>query len=111
MIASTVKSLAAYSEATEQLLTSARSLLLEVQTLLASQYDEGADRLREAQIAFIMERYKHKSSTSASHAESIASMQIPSGHKSCATQRCLSSDGHSYANTVVRGGIWHDEDQ
>ena len=101
---------AACSEATEQLLTSARSLLLQVQTLLSSQANEGADRLREAQIAFIMDRHENKSSTSASHAASSASMQM-SGHQSSATHRELHCDGDSYAETVVRGGIWNEDDK
>ena len=49
---------ASCSEAT-QLLSAARSSLLQVQTLLNSQSDEGAERLRNAQVAFIMERPAH----------------------------------------------------
>ena len=41
---------AASSEATEQLLTSARACLLQMKTLLVIQSDEGANRLRDAQI-------------------------------------------------------------
>ena len=54
---------AACSEATE-LPTCARALLLEVQSLLAAQFDEGSDRLREAQISFLMERQENRSSNS-----------------------------------------------
>ena len=56
---------AASLEATdlEQLLASARALLLQVQTLLVTQSEEGANRLRDAQIAFITER-RERSSTS-----------------------------------------------
>ena len=43
---------AASSEATEQLVSSAKAILLQVQTILATQ-SEGASRLRDAQIAFI----------------------------------------------------------
>ena len=47
---------AASSEATEQLVTSARATLMQVQDMLATQSDEGARRLREAQVSFIITR-------------------------------------------------------
>ena len=58
---------AASSEATEQLVVSARTHLLQVQNMLETQRDEGAGRLREAQVAFITTRRDRSSSTSASH--------------------------------------------
>ena len=66
---------AASSEATEQLLTSARALLAQVQTRLVTQSDEGANRFRDAQIAFITERRERSSSTSASHVSRAGSHQ------------------------------------
>ena len=42
---------AASSEATEQLVASAKATLLQVQNILATQSDEGAARLRDAQIS------------------------------------------------------------
>ena len=47
---------AASSEATEQLVASAKAMLLQVQDMLATQSDEGASRLRDAQISFITMR-------------------------------------------------------
>ena len=96
---------AACSEATEQLLTSARALLLQVQSLLATQSEEGSDRLREAQISFLMERQVNRSRTPDSHSESMISLQMVQDQASCATDREMVSDGHSYANTVLRGGL------
>ena len=58
---------AAGSEATEQLLASAKTTLLQVKTILVTQSEEGANRLRDAQIAFITARHERSSSTSASH--------------------------------------------
>ena len=40
----------------DQLVASARTTLIQVQTMLATQSDEGARRLREAQVAFIAAR-------------------------------------------------------
>ena len=62
---------AASSEATEQLVTSAKATLLQVQTILVTQSDEGASRLRDAQISFITMRRERSSSTSASHEKEI----------------------------------------
>ena len=44
---------AASSQATEQLLASAKTTLLQVKAILVTQSEEGANRLRDAQIAFI----------------------------------------------------------
>ena len=97
---------AASSEATEQLVTSAKATLLQVQTILVTQSDEGASRLRDAQISFITTRQERSSSTSASH-ESQPDSQQPevqqSGGQSCITERITPSDGHSYAQTAIRG--------
>ena len=103
---------AASSEATEQLLSSARALLLQVQTQLVTQSDEGANRLRDAQFAFITERRDHASSTSASHASragSYRSLPQPTGGVSGITERATPSEGHSYAHTAIRGGLWRDD--
>ena len=96
---------AACSEATEQLLTSARALLLQVQSLLATQSDEGSDRLREAQISFLMERQENRSNSSYSHDENMTSSLTGQDQASRVTDKEIASDGHSYANTVVRGGL------
>ena len=58
---------AASSEATEQLVASAGTTLVQVQNMLAMQSNQGARRLREAQIAFLATRRNRSSSTSASH--------------------------------------------
>ena len=104
---------AASSEATEQLLTSARALLAQVQTRLVTQSDEGANRFRDAQIAFITERRERSSSTSAashvSRAGSHQSSQQQSGGQSGITERVAPSEGHSYAHTAIRGGLRRDD--
>ena len=102
---------AACSEATEQLLSSARALLLQVQQLLEAQSNEGAHHLREAQLNFMSQRAARPSSStssSASHAASVAPR--PSEDPSGTTRRDTSSDGHSYTQTVVRGRVWRDDD-
>ena len=81
---------AASSEATEQLLASAKTTLLQVKTILVTQAEEGATRLRDAQIAFITARHERSSSTSASHVsqhDSPRSMLQQSGGQSCITER------------------------
>ena len=104
---------AASSEATEQLVASAKATLLQVQNMLATQSDEGASRLREAQISFITTRRERSSSTSASH-ESELDCQEPdapvSGRQSCATERIIPSEGHSFAQTAIRGCLWRDDE-
>ena len=104
---------AASSEATEQLVASARSTLIQVQKMLAMQSDEGASRLREAQVSFITTRRERSSSTSASH-ESEPDYQEPDGQvserQSCDTERITPSEGHSFAETALRGRLWRDDE-
>ena len=103
---------AASSEATEQLVMSARTTLIQVQNSLETQSNEGARRLREAQVAFITTRRNCSSSTSASH-ESIPDSHEPdqqvSGRQSIATERITPSEGHSFAETAIRGRLWCDD--
>ena len=104
---------AASSEATGQLVASAKATLLQVQNILATQSDEGASRLRDAQISFITTRQVRSSSTSASH-ESQTDSQVPevhwSGGQSCVTERITLSDGHFFAQTAIRGSLWRDDE-
>ena len=58
---------AASSEATEQLVTEAKTSLYQIQAILAAQSEDGACRLRDAQIYFITARRERSSITSASH--------------------------------------------
>ena len=81
---------AASSEATEQLVASAKATLLQVQNMLATQSDEGASRLREAQISFITNRRERSFSTSASYESEIDCHAPMSGRQSCATERITS---------------------
>ena len=104
---------AASSEATEQLVASAKTTLLQVQTILVTQSEEGASRLRDAQISFITARRERSSSTSASHEsqpDSQRSALQQSGGQSCITERITPSDGHSYAQTAIRGSLWRDDE-
>ena len=104
---------AASSEATEQLVASAKPTLLQLQNILATQSDEGACRLRDAQISFITTRRERSSSPSAPH-ESLPDSQEPevhlSGGQSCVTERITPSDGHSFAQTAIRGSLWRDDE-
>ena len=104
---------AASSEATEQLVASAKTTLLQVQTILVTQSEEGASRLRDAQISFITARHERSSSTSASHESQPVSPRTAlqqSGGQSCITERVTPSDGHSYAQTAIRGSLWRDDE-
>ena len=104
---------AAGSEATKQLVASAKATLLQVQTILGTQSEEGASRLRDAQISFITARRNRSSSTSASHEcqpVSPRSALQQSGGQSCSTERVTPSDGHSYAQTAIRGNLWRDDE-
>ena len=66
--------------------------------MLASQSDEGARRLREAEIAFIIGTRRDRSSgTSASHASDPDVLEPDyqaSGRQSCVTERITPSDKH-----------------
>ena len=103
---------AASSEATEQLVVTARTALVQVQNILETQSNEGARRLREAQVNFIATRQNRSSSTSASHDsvhEEQESDQQASGRQSSATERIAPSEGHSFAETAIRGRLWRDD--
>ena len=91
---------AASSDATEQLVMSARTTLIQVQNILETQSNEGARRLREAQVAFITTHRNRSSSTSASH-ESVPDNRQASGRQSSATERITPSEGHSFAETAI----------
>ena len=103
---------AACSEATEQLVVSARTTLVQVHNILEAQSNEGARRLREAQVNFIATRRNRSSSTSASH-DSVHEGQDSdlqaSGRQSSATERITPSEGHSFAETAIRGRLWRDD--
>ena len=103
---------AASSEATEQLVVTARSTLVQVQNILETQSNQGARRLREAQVNFIATRRNRSSSTSVSHDsvhEGQESDQQTSGRYSSARERIVPSEGHSFAETAIRGGLWRDD--
>ena len=103
------------SEATEQLVVTVRTTLVQVQNILETQSNEGARRLREAQINFIATRRNRPSSTSASHASHDSGQEVQeidqqaSGRHSSATERITPSEGHSFAETAIRGGLWRDD--
>ena len=102
---------AASSEATDQLVVSTRATLVQVQNMLATQSDEVARRLREAQVAFITARRERTSSTSASHESGREDHELEvyvSGRQSAATERITPSEGHSFAETAIRGRLWRD---
>ena len=104
---------AASSEVTEQLVASAKATLLQIQNMLATQSDEGASRLRDAQISFITMRRSRSSSSSASHESPIDSQGTEvhlSGGQSCATERNTPSEGHSFAHTAIRGSLWRNDE-
>ena len=90
----------------EQLLNAARADLLRGQTLLSTQLVEGVERLRAAQVSFLLERPAQHQSASESSAGALGTDQPrPTEVHSCDTRRDVESDGHSYADTIVRGVI------
>ena len=90
----------------EQMLEAARNNLLRVQTIL-NQYHLTADgRLRAAPVAYLLDRpQRDDSDIDCSIIESMGEDQMNSRAPSCDTQKRLPEDGHSYAGTIVRGGI------
>ena len=100
------------SEATEQLVVTARATLIQVQNILETQSNEGARRLRESQINFIATRRNRSSSTSSSpdtfHDGQASEQQVSDRHSS-ATERITPSEGHSFAETAIRGRLWRDD--
>ena len=103
---------AASSEATEQLVGSARTILVQIQNILETQSNAGARRLSEAQVNFITTRRNRSSSTSASHdsvPDDQESDQQASGRQSSAMERITPSEGHSFAETAIRGRLWRDD--
>ena len=100
------------SEATEQLGGTARTTLVQVQNILETQSNEGAWRLRESQINFIATRRNRSSSTSSSpdtfHDGHASEQQVSDRHSS-ATERITPSEGHSFAETAIRGRLWRDD--
>ena len=100
------------SEATEQLVITARATLVQVQNILETQTSEGARRLRQSQIEFIAARRNRSSSTQSSPdtlRESQASDHEDSDRHSSATERIPPSEGHSYAETAIRGRLWRND--
>ena len=100
------------SEATEQLVITARATLVQVQNILETQTSEGARRLRQSQIEFIATRRNRSSSTQSSPdtlLEGQASDQEDSDRHSSATERIPPSEGHSYAETAIRGRLWRND--
>ena len=82
--------------------------LLRVQTILHQQHLAAEGRLRAAQVACLLDRPLTDSSVNEPTGEDRRSFDAPS----CDTQKGLPEDGHSYAGTIVRGGIGdsrHDE--
>ena len=96
------------SEATEQLMVTARATLTQVQITLETQSNEGARRLRESQINFIVTRRNRSSSTSSPDSlhDGQESDQQQSERHSSATERISPSEGHSFAETAIRGRLW-----
>ena len=103
---------ASSSEATEQLVASARTTLVQIQNILETQSNEGARPLSAAQVNFIANRRRRSSSTSVSH-DSVPDDQVlelqTSGRQSSATERTTPSEGHSFAETAIQGRLWRDD--
>ena len=96
-------------------MVSARTILVQVQNILETQSNAGARRLSEAQVNFITTRRNRRnrsSSTSASHdsvPDDLESDQQASGRQSSAMERITPSEGHSFAETAIRGRLWRDD--
>ena len=101
------------SDEVGQALEVARASLLRVQTTLHQHKQVADERLRAAQVAFLMERPLRSTTdtdTDSAASEMIAADQ-PQSDASLDIQKGLPEDGHSYAGTAVRGGLGglHDE--
>ena len=93
-------------------MVTARTTLVQVQNILETPSNEGARRLREAPVNFIATRRTRSSSTSASHdsvPDGQESDQQASERHSSATERITPSEGHSVAETAIRGRLWRDD--
>ena len=94
------------SDEAEQLLDAARANLLQVQTILNEHHRVVERRLRAAQVAYLLERPRRRTSeTSSSAPEPAEESQQNADGNSDVTQKGVPDDGHSYDGTVVRGGI------
>ena len=94
------------SEEAEQQLEEARKKLLQVQAMLNERLDEVEGRLRAAQVAYLLDRPQREGQESDSSVGAVHS--IPTrrqGAPSCSTCRQTTFDGHSYAETAVRGPV------
>ena len=94
------------SEEAEQQLEEARKKLLQVQAMLNERLDEVEGRLRAAQVAYLLDRPQQEGQESDSSVGAVHS--IPTGRQgapSCSTCRQTTFDGHSYAETAVRGPV------
>ena len=92
----------------EHLLAAARTDLLQVQALLTGQLDEGAERLRAAQVAVLLHRQvQPRTSSDPSEAQhhTVDAPNSPRGVSSCDTRKELEDVGQSYTETVVVGGL------
>ena len=81
--------------------------------MLSTQSDEEARRLREAQVSFIATSRVRSSSTSASHQsepDHLASDGQVSEGQSRDTERITISEGHSFAETALRGRLGRDDE-
>ena len=94
------------SDETEQLLEAARTDLLRVQTILQQHHLAVEERLRAAQVAFLLARpVRRHSETESSALEHSHDAPHRSDAQSDCTRKGLPDDGHSYDGTVVREGI------
>ena len=94
------------SDEADQLLDDVRRDLLRLQTILLERQDEVEGRLRAAQVAYLLEPPVQGGSGSSScpEDESPSSPPLP-GASSCSTCKRNSNDGHSYAETALRGPV------
>ena len=94
------------SDEAEQSLEAARTSLLRVQTILHQHRLQADGRLRAAQVACLLDRPpRGTSDTDSCIGDSLAEDLQNADAPSCDTQKGLPEDGHSYAGTIVRGGI------
>ena len=100
------------SDEVGQALEVARASLLRVQTTLHQHKQVADERLRAAQVAFLMERPLKSTADTESYTSEMIAADQPQSDASLDPQKGLPEDGHSYAGTTVRGGLGglrHDE--
>ena len=102
---------AASSEATEQLVTAAKTSLYQIQAILAAQSEEGVDfvvrKFHSSQLGVnALQVLLHPMCLS----QTVKDQQLSRRVRRVLIARDTATDGHSYAQTAIRGNLWRHDD-